>query len=171
MNSSLETKITAVGLTLLIAGLAGCGTRATTGEDSLATELSADETPASVVAVETTEEAAGYLFAVTVRSLDTGCDRYANWWEVVTEEGDLIYRRILAHSHIEEQPFTRSGGPIDSDLVRNQPVIVRVHMHPDGYSDRAMAGTVGEPFSQTTLPADFATELAEMMPWPKGCAF
>ncbi|EDX85922.1 hypothetical protein S7335_3625 [Synechococcus sp. PCC 7335] len=171
MNSSLKVKLTSVGLTFLIVGLASCGTQSVTKGSSAVTESSVDETPASVIAVETTEEASGYLFSVTVRSPDTGCDRYANWWEVITEEGDLIYRRTLAHSHIEEQPFTRSGGPIESDLVTAQPVIVRVHMHPDGYSDRAMSGTVGETFRQITLPADFAAELAESSPWPKGCAF
>lgn len=81
-----------------------------------------------------------YRFSVTVESPDTGCDRYADWWEVLTPEGELLYRRILAHSHVQEQPFTRSGGPVAIDT--NQEVILRAHLHPDGYGDRGMRGSV-----------------------------
>jgi hypothetical protein len=64
-----------------------------------------------VVAVEVTGEPGARAFTVTVRSPDTGCERYADLWEVVSTDGDLRYRRVLAHSHVDEQPFTRSGGP------------------------------------------------------------
>ena len=50
-------------------------------------------------------------------------------------EGALLYRRILAHSHVDEQPFVRSGGPVPvgaSDIV-----IVRGHMNPGGYGTKA----------------------------------
>lgn len=50
---------------------------------------------AEVSEVKATGQANKYTFAVTVKSPDTGCDRYADWWEVITPEGELIYRRVL----------------------------------------------------------------------------
>lgn len=47
-----------------------------------------------------------------MRSPDRDCGLYADWWEVVGEDGRLLYRRILMHSHPDEQPFTRPGGPV-----------------------------------------------------------
>jgi hypothetical protein len=52
-------------------------------------------------------------------------------WEVVDVTGEaLLYRRILGHSHVSEQPFVRSGGPVSatSDVV-----IVRSHGNVGGY--------------------------------------
>lgn len=111
----------------------------------------------------------GPTFSVTISSPDTGCDRYANWWEVVTPEGELIYRRVLLHSHVTEQPFTRSGGPVN--VAGDRPLLVRVHMTPDGYSPNAFIGTIDGGFSETTLDQDFAIQLAEQNPLPTACAF
>ncbi len=44
---------------------------------------------------------------VTVKHADTGWDHYANWWRVKTEDGKELGRRVLAHPHVGEQPFTR----------------------------------------------------------------
>ncbi len=60
---------------------------------------------AEVSEVEATGQANNYTLAVTVSSPDTGCDSYADWWEVITPEGELLYRRVLLHSHVDEQPF------------------------------------------------------------------
>ena len=123
----------------------------------------------AVVETEASGEAGDYTFSVTVKSNDTGCDRYADWWEVITPEGELLYRRILAHSHVDEQPFTRSGGPVAVEA--DDEVLVRSHVNPDGYSSQAMRGSVSEGFSSTTLPEDFALELADAEPQPGNCAF
>ena len=69
------------------------------------------ETPRTV-SVDVTGEENAYTFSIGILSPDTGCDQYADWWEIVSLDGDLIYRRILAHSHVNEQPFVRSGGPV-----------------------------------------------------------
>lgn len=125
---------------------------------------------ATVTDVEvTTQGTNNYAFAVTIESPDTGCEQYANWWEVVTEDGDLIYRRILAHSHIDEQPFRRTGGPVN--LQPEQTVIVRAHMDPDGYGSQAMQGSASIGFTKVMLPEGFAADLAEAEPQPTGCAF
>ena len=135
------------------------------------TAPASDDAVADVLAVEVSGTEGGYTFAVQLRSPDTGCDRYADWWEVVDAEGNLLYRRILAHSHVDEQPFTRSGGPVAASA--NAQLWVRAHMHgegtaPDGYGGQLMGGTAASGFStgEATLPA-----LHETPPLPEDCAF
>jgi len=132
-----------------------------------ATENQADDGVSGVSVSQQSGET--YQFAVTIQSEETGCDRYANWWEVITEDGTLLYRRILAHSHVNEQPFTRSGGPVE--IAADEVVIVRSHLHPTGYQPQAMKGSFTSGFEPTQLPVDFASELAEQEPLPTGCAF
>ncbi|MEO1010560.1 MAG: hypothetical protein AAFX53_04590 [Bacteroidota bacterium] len=67
---------------------------------------------ARITQVTVSGNANNYTFNVTIESPDTGCDQYADWWEVIDMEGNLIHRRVLAHSHVDEQPFTRSGTPV-----------------------------------------------------------
>jgi len=124
---------------------------------------------ADVLSVAVSGAANTYQFSVEIRSPDTGCEQYADWWEVITEDGELIYRRILAHSHVSEQPFRRSGGPatIDADTI----VIVRAHMHPDGYGGRAFQGSVAAGFEVVQLETGFAAGLEEVGPLPSGCGF
>ena len=126
-------------------------------------------TEGKVLEVEATGQENNYTFAVTISSPDTGCDRYADWWEVVTPEGELLYRRVLLHSHVDEQPFTRTGGTVE--INSQQPAIVRMHMSDRGYSPIAQQGTIKDGFSEVELPADFATDLANVEPLPTNCAF
>lgn len=127
-------------------------------------------TPSAALAHVTAVEASGDRFSVTIRSNETGCDQYANWWEVVRPDGTLLYRRILAHSHVDEQPFTRSGGPVD--VADDATVIVRAHMHPGGYGGAVMRGSKAEGFVvDTSVTEGFAGNLATTPPLPTGCAF
>jgi len=71
-------------------------------------EEATDSNEAKIISVEVSGVPDNYTFNVGVSSPDTGCDQYADWWEVITEEGELIHRRILAHSHVTEQPFVTS---------------------------------------------------------------
>ena len=131
-----------------------------------------DSGPAIVSEVKVSGKGNIYDFSVTLKSPDTGCDQYANWWEVISVDSKtLIYRRILAHSHVSEQPFTRSGGAIA--ISANQEVIVRAHMHPTGYGDGiiAMKGSVANGFSPFDIPAGFGGNLEKDDPQPRGCAF
>ena len=125
---------------------------------------------ADVVAVSVDGEPGAYRFAVGVRSSDTGCERYASWWEVLTPEGQLLARRVLRHSHVDEQPFTRTHGPVRIEPTTE--VIVRAHMQPGGYGGQAMRGAPATGFAPATeLDARFAPALADEPPQPPPCAF
>jgi hypothetical protein len=110
-----------------------------------------------------------YRFNVSLLSPDTGCEQYADWWEVLTPDSTLVYRRILTHSHVNEQPFARSGGPIG--IKQDEQVIIRGHMNNFGYGSFAMTGSVSEGFTRDTLPSTYATRLESARPLPDGCAF
>lgn len=124
---------------------------------------------AAVIGIDVSGNPGEYRFAVTVSSPDEGCSQYADWWEVVSLDGSLLYRRILLHSHVDEQPFTRSGGPVL--IEHNAVVLVRVHMHPSGYSSLAMKGSPQGGFEQVELSPEFGANLSEVPPLPEDCAF
>lgn len=154
----------------LIIILSGCST---IGQSKIlpakTTTTMTQNNAAKVTEVEVTGNANNYTFAVTVKSPDTGCDRYADWWEVITPEGELLYRRVLLHSHVDEQPFTRTGNPVP--ISPQQDAIVRVHMSSDGYSTLAQQGSVKSGFTAVTLPEEFAANLESAEPLPQDCAF
>jgi len=124
---------------------------------------------AVVTKVEVSGGEFAYGFSVTIKSPDIGCEQYADWWEVIDLEENLIYRRILAHSHVEEQPFTRSGGEVA--ISETTEVYIRVHMNNSGYSSKVLKGSVSEEFLPVELSVEFAKSLAETDPLPDGCAF
>lgn len=124
---------------------------------------------ADVLSVKVSGKSGAYSFSVEVASPDTGCAQYADWWEVLTEEGELVYRRILSHSHTAEQPFVRSGGPVATEAETI--LIVRAHMHPEGYGGKAMKGTAAAGFEAIEFEAEFATDVETRPPQPDGCAF
>jgi len=74
-----------------------------------------------------------YRFSVTLRHADTGWDHYADRWQVLGPGGKVLGTRVLAHPHVNEQPFTRSlsGVKIPAGVKRVQ---VRAHdkVHGDG---------------------------------------
>lgn len=146
----------------------GCASSLEHKEDDIPEDIVLEIPSADITSVTVSGEENAYQFAVGIKSPDTGCDQYANWWEVITTSGDLIYRRILTHSHINEQPFIRSGGPIpiESDLI----VIVRSYMHDAGYGGTVFKGSVSSGFKAEALTGDFASDLATQEPLPTGCA-
>jgi hypothetical protein len=141
----------------------------TRSDNHLKQEADSMKIHADVVAVHASGQAGAYEFNVTLRSPDTGCRQYADWWEVVSEDGRLLYRRVLLHSHVDEQPFTRSGGPVP--IQATTPVWVRAHMNTGGYGGRALHGSVQTGFVPATPKADFAAQLATQAPLPDGCDF
>jgi hypothetical protein len=124
---------------------------------------------ANVLSVRVTGNPSAYQFAVEISSPDTGCEQYADWWEIFTEEGELLYRRILLHSHVTEQPFTRSGGPVEIDA--NTVVYVRAHMNNLGYGGTLMKGSVQGRFEPAEAEASLGSGLEAVPPLPEDCAF
>ncbi|MBY0382295.1 MAG: hypothetical protein K2W78_10295 [Xanthobacteraceae bacterium] len=87
---------------------------------------------ADVVSVQTTNVGPDtYSFAVTVKSKDTGWDRYADRLEAVGPDGAVLGTRPLVHPHDDEQPFTRDL----SDVKIKGPlkVTIRAHFKPTGF--------------------------------------
>ena len=76
-------------------------------------------------------------FDVTVRHEDAGWDHYANRWDVLSPEGELLGTRELLHPHDDEQPFTRSltGVAIPDGISA---VVVRAHDSVHGWGGREM---------------------------------
>lgn len=128
---------------------------------------------ADVVSVRATGEPGAYTLFVTLSSADLGCEQYADWWEVVDADGALVYRRVLTHSHVDEQPFERSGGPVA--LGADDEVIVRGHLHATdgggGYVGQVLRGSVAGGFDPWEPPGGFGADLAAAPPLPEGCRF
>ena len=78
-----------------------------------------------------------YRFDVTVLHADAGWDHYANKWDVVTENGEILATRTLYHPHDNEQPFTRSisGVNIPENIKK---VTLRAHDSVHGYGGKTV---------------------------------
>ncbi len=124
---------------------------------------------AAIVSVSASGNENAYTFNVGISSPDKGCNQYANWWEVLSENGELIYRRILGHSHVNEQPFTRFGGSVT--ITKDQIVIIRAHMNTSSYGTKTFKGSVSSGFTAFETEQNFANGLATQDPLPSGCAF
>jgi hypothetical protein len=135
---------------------------------------------ANVTAVVVTGEPGAYTFAVSVESADIDCSQYADWWEVLSGDGALSYRRILEHSHTDENgttdadapgnTFTRPGGPVD--VLADDTLVVRAHMSNGGYNGDVLRGTVTDGFVLAAdVGSDFAADVEDDAPLPTSCSF
>lgn len=154
-------------MTLLVFAFFCCSSETSNAEQENSEISSSDF--AAVTKVGFNGDESNYTFSVTISSPDLGCNQYADWWEILDLEGNLIYRRILAHSHVNEQPFTRSGGSVN--LTADTQVYIRAHMNNTGYSTKAMKGSVNGDFITSNLDVNFAKDLESQEPLPNGCAF
>lgn len=152
----------------IVAGAAACVPPAPPLTLSSAERVTSSAPVADVLSVTAHGDAGTYQFTVEIASPDTGCGQYADWWEVLDSDGALLYRRILTHSHVDEQPFIRSGGPVAIDP--DTEIWVRAHLHPAGYGGQAMRGSVAGGFVSAAPPPDWAATPATDLPRP-GCAF
>ena len=124
---------------------------------------------AKIVGVECKGQPNNYTISVTIESPDTGCDQYADWWEIIYPDSTLIYRRILTHSHVNEQPFTRSGGIVD--VGPDEFIYVRAHMNNLGYGSQVFSGNVRDGLVKDSLEIKYAASLSTQAPLPDGCDF
>jgi hypothetical protein len=131
--------------------------------------------------VEISGSEGSYTFDVSIESSDVGCTQYADWWEVLSEAGALLYRRILTHSHTNENgttddtttpdnTFTRGGGPVA--IAADETVIVRAHNSVAGYNGRVMLGSPAAGFSDAPeIGSDFAADVEVEDPQVESCEF
>lgn len=63
---------------------------------------------AEIVFAKFQQKEAGWKVDVTLKHNDEGWNHYANAWRIVDDKGTVLGKRVLAHPHTEEQPFTRS---------------------------------------------------------------
>lgn len=90
---------------------------------------------ADVLSVKAQCDEVDCSFSVRVRHADTGWTHFANAWEILSTNGELLATRVLAHPHVDEQPFTRSlpKVPIPEGVSE---VIVRARDSVHGYGGR-----------------------------------
>lgn len=53
-----------------------------------------------------------FSISATIAHTDTGEEHYANKFDILSPDGTILGTRILAHPHVDEQPFTRSVGSV-----------------------------------------------------------
>ena len=74
-----------------------------------------------------------YRFRVTVEHADEGWNHYADQWDVLTLDNQLLASRVLHHPHVNEQPFTRSlSGVVLPEGLKQVKIRARDSKH--GYS-------------------------------------
>ena len=161
--------ILSFGIVLLLSCTASDDLDIETEQEMEGKEIINKADQAKVTAVNISGEEGAYTFNVELSSPDTGCDQYADWWEVIDADGNLVYRRVLSHSHVSEQPFIRSGGVVD--IKSGMMIYVRGHMNTNGYGTIVYSGTVADGLIESTLADDFAIGLAVVDPQPPACAF
>lgn len=93
---------------------------------------------ADVLDAEVTCDGGSCRFSVTVEHADEGWDHYADKWEILNGNGEVIGVRELAHPHESEQPFTRSMGGVEiPDGVER--VTIRAHDSVHGYGGKELS--------------------------------
>ena len=81
------------------------------------------------------DDSGAYRFDVTLKHADAGRDHYADRWEILTVEGEVLATRVLVHPHVNEQPFSRSlSGVVLPEGVSE--VVIRGHDSVHGYGGK-----------------------------------
>ena len=130
---------------------------------------------AVVLTLEVKGTPGDYTFDVSLHSPDLGCNQYTDWWEVLSDDGELLYRHVFEKSHVDEQPFDSSGGPVK--IQPDQVIFVRAHMHStytnfkgkDYGAMQAWKGMIIKGFKMIRLSRNFAAGVAKEEPQPPEC--
>ena len=81
-------------------------------------------------------------FSVRVKHRDKGWNHYADRWEVLSLEREVLATRVLAHPHVDEQPFTRS---LTVEIApEHTSVIVRARDSEHGYGGEEVTVVIRE---------------------------
>lgn len=90
---------------------------------------------ADIIKVGVDKTGSTYNFNVTVKHSDEGWQHYADKWDIVAPDGQILATRVLYHPHVNEQLFTRSlsGVAIDAGISS---VTVRAHDLVHGYGGK-----------------------------------
>ncbi|MEM9247500.1 MAG: hypothetical protein AAGB05_02275 [Pseudomonadota bacterium] len=97
----------------------------------LASTVASAADPAEIVAAEVRPSGTVWTVSVTLRHGDTGWDDYADGWRIVTETGTVVGTRVLAHPHVNEQPFTRS---LSGVTLPEEPLFIESSTNVTGWS-------------------------------------
>ncbi len=76
-------------------------------------------------------------FMVTVAHADEGWEHYANKWEILSPDGEVLGTRELLHPHTDEQPFTRTLTRVQIPAGVSE-VIIRAHDSVHGYGGQEL---------------------------------
>jgi hypothetical protein len=134
------------------------------------------------------EVAGSYQVTVTLQSPDQACDDYADWWEVLSEDGTLVGRHILEGPQGFEKPFeSQAVMPVEDP---SQVLIIRAHFSSDvdetfisygnlpylddeipssKYPNQAMKGSIQKGFKSVRIPRRFAAKVERQDPQPGPC--
>jgi hypothetical protein len=86
-----------------------------------------------VLSVEAQKSGDTWAFDVTISHGDTGWDHFADGWGVYDLDGTEYGYRILAHPHVNEQPFTRSLARVSIPAnIKNVQIIPNDSVHGKG---------------------------------------
>ena len=118
-----------------------------------------------------------YSFTINLYSPTKNCQKYIDWWEILSEDQELLDRRTFSTNRSKEKSFTDTSNPIQ--VSSNQSLILRAHLYSSkqpnfikktGYEARqAWEGTIHDGFRMVRLPANFATDLVKADPQPQPC--
>jgi hypothetical protein len=97
--------------------------------------------PPTITAVHAAQGSDDWRFDVTLSHPDSGWEHYADGWRVLDMEGNEIGLRVLAHPHVNEQPFTRSLGGVQISQGASQ-VQIEARCSVDGWSGRPQTVTL-----------------------------
>ncbi len=94
-----------------------------------------------IVNVQASQSGDAWRFDVSLRHADTGWEHYADGWEVLAPDGTSLGMRVLAHPHVNEQPFTRSlGGVVIPEGTTK--VVIRARDNVDGWTAKTFTVTL-----------------------------